>query len=198
MQLANVKPTAPFVSVSQVFDKIGTPPPLVDVPYGKEPAVKGSLVSVRYRGRDTHGTPHQLTVSDTPGGAPGCYWMQVKGSFDDAVRAARAFAIEEGDVEDPAAVTFARSSVAILAHGVGRWDLQRMMFTDGMDDGMDPIISMPIEDRVRASKSQVSVPYGDNGGWGFDKPDTVTVRFNDPRVKALVGVDAIALPKGLR
>jgi hypothetical protein len=72
------------------------------------------------------------------------------------------------------------------------------MFTDGMDDGMDPIISMPIEDRVRASKSQVGVPYGVNGGWGVVKPDTVTVRFNDPRVKALVGVDAIALPKGLR
>jgi hypothetical protein len=195
MQLANVKPTAPFVSVTALPGTTGEAPKLVDVPFGKEPKTSGSLVSVRYTGRDTHGTTHQLTVSDTPGGAPGCYWMQVTGSFDDAVHAARGFAIEEGDVEDPAAVTFARSSVAVLDAGKGVWDLQRVMFTDGMGDGMDPIVSMPIEEVVRASKSQVSVPYGDNSGWGFDKPDLVKVRFNDPRVKALVGVDAIALPK---
>jgi hypothetical protein len=195
MQLSHVNPTAPFVVPSPLPAKTGEAPKLVDVPFGQEPKVDGSLVSVRYTGHDSHGDLHRLTASDTPGGAPGSYWMQVSGSFDDAVRAARDFAIEEGDTEDPANGSFARSSVALLDAGKGVWQLQRMMYTDGMDDGMDPIISMPIDTAVTKQGSQVSVPFGDSEAFGFTKADRIDVRFNDPRVKALVGVDSIALPK---
>jgi hypothetical protein len=194
MQLASVNPTAPFVPVSPLPAKAGDAPKLVDVPFGQEPKTGSHLVSVRYKGHDTHGDAHQLTVRDTADGGTGEYWYQVSGSFDDAVRAARDFALAEGETENPAAGEFARSSVAVLDAGNGVWQLQRMMYLDGMGDGMDPIISMPIDAAVTKEGSSVSVPFGDDPAFGFTKADSVSVRFDDPRVKALVGVDSIAVP----
>ena len=83
------------------------------------------------------------------------------------------------------------TSVAVLEAADG-WRLLPVAYSEGMGDGMDAIISMPI-DRVGASVSDVSVPYDYNHGHGFDIPSRVQVRFDDPRVVALVGVDSIAI-----
>src|SRR5690606_7859007 len=98
--------------------------------------------------------------------------------------------------DDPAKGLFARSSVAVLDAGRGVWNLIPIKYTEGLGDGMDAIISIPIDAEVTASGSEVSVPFGANGGRGFDSPDKVQVRFDDPRVAALVGVSSIAVAPG--
>lgn len=56
---------------------------------------------------------------------------------------------------------------------------------------------MPIDRDVSASASRVSIPYGSSTQSDFDRPDKgVFVRFDDPRVAAVVGVDSIAIAPG--
>jgi hypothetical protein len=109
------------------------------------------------------------------------------------VRAARDLAVVDGYEDVPATGNFARTSVAILDAGNGVWNLARMKYTEGFGDGMDAIISMPIDKVVGESTSDVSIPYGFMNGVDFDHPDKVRVRFDDGRVAALVGVDSIAI-----
>lgn len=191
MQLARRDPSLPFITVAALPKSQGAAPKLTDVPYGKEPANDAGLVSVRYRGVDVHGARAQQTVRNDPT-STGEYWQQLSGSLEDAISAARELAVIDGFTDEPAEGIYGRTSVAVLDAGKGVFQLLRMQFPDGMGDGMDPIISMPI-DLVPASGSEVSVPYGAAEHHDFDRPDRVEVRFDDPRVKALVGVDSIAL-----
>lgn len=194
MQLAPRDPRLPFVPVTPLGPKVGPSPELEYVPSGEEPANDSGLVSVRYHGveSDRHGdVSTRFTVRNDNANA-GEYWQQLTGSFDDAVNAARGLAVVEGFEDNPAQGAYARTSVAILDAGNGVYQLLPMKYPDGMGDGMDPIISMPI-DAVPASSSSVSVPYGRYGKRVFDTPTRIEVRFDDPRVMALVGVDSIAL-----
>ena len=188
MQLAPVNPTATFVKVQPLPTQSGTAPTPQLVDWKDVPANDSGLVTVRYRGVDEHGGARVVTVRNTTD-FTGAEWYSVQGSFDDAVSAARTLAVREGDVEQPG--HYARTSVAVLEAADG-WRLLPVAYSEGMGDGMDAIISMPI-DRVGASESDVSVPYDANHGHGFDIPSQVQVRFDDPRVAALVGVDSIAL-----
>lgn len=188
MQLAPVNPTATFVKVQPLPTRSGTAPTPQLVDWKDVPADDSGLVTVRYRGVDDHGGARQVTVRNTTD-FTGAEWFSVQGSFDDAVSAARTLAVREGHVEEP--FRFARTSVAVLEAADG-WRLLPVAYSEGMGDGMDAIISMPI-DRVGASVSDVSVPYDYNHGHGFDIPSRVQIRFDDPRVVALVGVDSIAI-----
>ncbi|MCB0877734.1 MAG: hypothetical protein KDC46_01970 [Thermoleophilia bacterium] len=195
MNLARPATTAPFVKAQPLPAATGPAPDAPMLDWKDEPADTDGLVTVRYHGHevDKHGSfATRFSVrNDTR--EP---WYRVTGSLDDAVQAARKLAVSEGDTEDPAAGRFARTSVAVLGAGQGVWHLSQLHYYEGMGDGMDAIISMPI-DRVPESGSQVSVPYGAYGARGFDTPDKVMVRFDDPRVAAVVGVDSVAFaPKG--
>ena len=198
MNLARPNTAAPFVNVQPLGAKDTPAPEMTMVDWRNEPADTKGLVTVRYHGHETdrHGTDAtRFSVRNDPfsSGEP---WYEVRGPIEDAVRAARDLAVAEGYEEDPAAGTFARSSVAVLGVGDGVWHLSALRYPEGMGDGMDALISMPI-DLVPASQSDVSVPYGQYGKRGFDTPDKVMVRFDDPRVAALVGVDSVAYaPKG--
>lgn len=192
MQLAPRDPSLPFVTVTALPTKAGAAPKLTEL-RTHVPNDDG-LVSVRYIGHDKRGAI-QRTVRNHPEFASEP-WYQVTGPFDSAVRAARELAVVEGFDDFPSAGKFARTSVAILDAGEGVWNLARMKYTEGFGDGMDAIISMPIDKVVGESTSEVSIPYGFMNGVDFDTPDTVRVRFDDARVAALVGVDSIALAPG--
>lgn len=192
MQLAPVNPSSPFVPVT-ALPKADGPAPTAERLVRDAPRDDKGLVSIRYRGTDHDGSVHQRTVRNDPM-FTGRDWHRVTGSLDDAVRAARELAIVDGFDDDPATGSFARTSVAVLDAGQGVYDLLPLAYPDGMGDGMDAIISMPIDAVVGESTSQVSVAYGSMSGSGFDRPDKgVSVRFDDPRVAAVVGVDSIAL-----
>lgn len=194
MKLALPDPSLSFVPVTALGAKTGSAPQLRDVPYGEEPRGDAGLVSVRYHGVETdRGGDHasRFTVRNDPT-STGEYWQQLTGSLDDAISAARELAVVDGGVDEPATGVYGRTSVAVLDAGDGVFQLLRMRYPDGPGDEMDPIISMPI-DRVPASQSEVSLPYGPYGKRQFDVPTRVEVRFDDARVKALVGVDSIAL-----
>lgn len=193
MQLAPRDPSRPFVPVVALPAKEGPAPTLHDVHWRDQPGNDVGLVSVRYRGT-VDGDPTRFTVRNDPTFARR-EWHEVRGTLDDAIRAARELAVTEGFEEVPAEGYFGRTSVAVLEAARGAWHLTRMQYTEGMGDGMDARISMPI-DRVPASASQVSVPYGKYGHRTFDVPDAVQVRFDDDRVAALVGVDSVALAPG--
>jgi hypothetical protein len=194
MQLAPRDPSLPFVLVKPILARPGNAPVPVELDWQHEPSDTTGLVTVRYHGLvvDRHASDRaQLSVRNDQNGT-GEPWYAVSGSIDDAIAAARELAVVEGFDDDPQAGTYARTSVAVLDAGAGTWHLARMQFSDGMGDGMDALISMPI-DRVPAAVSQVSVPYGSHGAGRFDTPDKVMVRFDDPRVAALVGVGSVAL-----
>ncbi len=195
MQLAPVNPSVKFVPVTGFADPDPTTPAPATRMLGwkEEPADTEGLVTVRYRGT-ADGAKSQFSVRNDPT-STGEPWYEVTGAFDDALRAARDLAIVDGYTEDPTNGHFARTSVAVLEAGEGVWHLSRMMYPDGMGDGMDPIISMPV-DCIPASFSDVSVPFGDNGKRPFDTPDDVSVRFDDARVKALVGRENFAVAPG--
>ncbi|MCW2922858.1 MAG: hypothetical protein JWM98_262 [Thermoleophilia bacterium] len=188
MQLAPRNPALPFVVATPLPAATGSAPKLVDIDWKHQPDADAGLVTVRYQGTDPAGRTSQFSVRNHPT-STGESWYGVKGTLRDAVRAARDLAVTDGNTEAPG--NFARTSVAVMSANDGSFLLERMMYPDGMGDGMDPIISMPI-DHVPASQSDVSVPYGDLGKRPFDVPSKVSVRFDDPRVIALVGVDSIA------
>lgn len=193
MQLAPVNPSLKFVRVQPLPAKAGAAPKLETVPWQQRPADEEGLVSIRYRGTDSHEVDHQVTVRNNPF-ATGEDWYQVTGSFDDAVRAARELALIDGYEDEPARGNYARTSVAVLDAGKGVWQMLRLQFPDSVDDDMPAVISMPIDPAVAESTSQVSIPYGYGRGADFDRPNKgVSVRFDDPRVAAVVGVDSIAL-----
>lgn len=188
MQLAPRDPARPFVAVKALQPAVGPVPDLEDA--GREGPDATGLVTVRYHGT-VDGRATRFSVRNDPF-ASGERWSALNGSFDDAVRAARHLAMVDGYADLPQAGRYARTSVAVLDAGEGRWLLHRMSFPEGMRDGMDAIISMPV-DRIPASRSDLGVPYGRWGARPFDVPDRITVRFDDDRVAALVGVDSIAL-----
>jgi hypothetical protein len=192
MQLTSLAPKLPFAPVTGLPSKAGPAPAVVEVPWQHEPSTDGPLATVRYFGNDTHGDPHQLTVKGY-GDAGGEWWVQLTGTLDDAVRAARDFAVVEGFDDLPEQGEYGRTSVAVLDAGKGVWQLHRLMYRDGMGDGMDAQISMPIDTAVTKAGSHVSVPFGNDPAFGFQQADRVEVRFDDPRVKAVVGVDSVAL-----
>ena len=195
MNLASAPAASPFLSVTALAPKAGPAPATTMVDWREEPSDTKGLVSVRYHGTDEFGHRRQRTVTNDPfsNGEP---WYEVVGTLDDAVRAAREVAVADGYDEDPAAGVYARSSAVVLAAREGAWHVQRLTFPEGMGDGMDALISMPI-DIVDRRKSDVSVPYGAWGARGFDVPDRIGVRINDPRVAAVVGVDSVVYaPKG--
>lgn len=194
MELARPATANPFITVQPLPAPTGPAPAVTDVDWRSEPADTRGLVTVRYFGTETdkHGSfPVRFSVRNDPtfSNEP---WFAVQGSLDDAIRAARDLAIVEGGDDRPADGQLARTSVAVLAAGEGAWHLSRMNFPEGAGDGMDAIISMPI-DRISERASVVSVPYGRYGARSFDTPTKVQVRFDDPRVAALVGVDSVAL-----
>ena len=194
MQLAPVATaTAPFTTVTALPTKTGAAPTVRPLGWDEVPAEQGSLVSIRYRGTDHDGSVHQRTVrNDHEFTSP--QWFEVRGGFDAAVRAARDLAIVEGYDDTPSTGNFARTSVAVLDAGKGAFHLVPLAFSEGFGDGMDAIISIPIDAVVGESTSQVSLPYGYMSGADFDRPDRgVSVRFDDPRVAAVVGVDSIAV-----
>jgi hypothetical protein len=200
MNLSRPAMSAPFVPVAPLAPAAGPAPTAEQLGWKDEPADTTGLVTVRYHGTETdrHGSfATRFSVRNDPTGT-GEPWYRVNGSLDDAIRAARDLAVLDGWEEQPAQGHFARTSVAVLAAGQGVWNLSRMAFPEGLGDGMDAIISMPIDKVVAASTSDVSVPYGPRSGRrDFDAPDEVMVRFDDPRVAALVGRDSVALaPKG--
>ena len=119
-------------------------------------------------------------------------WFAVTGSLNEAIRSARDLAMREGYDADPAGGRYARTSVAVLAPAEGVYHPARMMYPEGLGDGTDASVSMPI-DQVPEVISEESVPFGTQGGRGFDTPDKVVVRFDIPRLKAPVGVDFIAV-----
>lgn len=185
MQLAPADPTAPFTNVAALPAKAGAAPAVRTLGWDEGPADTAGLVSVRY---DVFqfGTSMQLTVRNDD--LPSEPWYEVRGTLRDAVRAARELAVVEGFEDDPKQGSYARTSVAVLDAGNGAWHLSRMSYLFGAGDEMDAIISMPV-DRIPGGASQVSVPFGVT-------PERVTVRFDDPRVAALVGVDAVAVAPG--
>jgi hypothetical protein len=195
MQLAPANPSLPFIAVTSLPKATGAAPKLETVDWQQRPDNEKGLVSIRYKGTDNtkYHDAHQLTVRNNPQ-FTGEDWYQVTGSFDDAVRAARDLAKIDGYEDNPATGHFARTSVAIIDAGKDAWQMLRLQFPDGMGDGMDAIISMPIDAAVGESTSDVSIPYGYMNRADFERPDKgVSVRFDDPRVKAVVGVDSIAI-----
>ena len=195
MQLAPANPSLPFVKVTSLPKSTGAAPKLETLKWSERPENEKGLVSIRYKGTDNtkyHDT-HQVTVRNNPF-ATGEDWYQLKGSFDDAVRAARDLAKIDGYEDNPATGHFARTSVAILDAGKGAWQMLRLQFPDSVDDDMPAVISMPIDPQVGEATSDVSLPYGYMMGVDFEHPDKgVAVRFDDARVAAVVGVDSIAL-----
>ncbi len=190
-----ISPASAFLPVTALAPKSGDAPKLEMVDWRSEPTDTKGLVSVRYHGTDESGHRRQRTVTNAPF-ANGEPWYEVAGTLDDAVRAAREVAVSEGYDDDPANGVYARSSAVVLAAREGAWHVQRLTFPEGMGDGMDALISMPI-DVVDRRQSDVSVPYGAWGARGFDVPDRIGVRINDPRVAAVVGVDSVVYaPKG--
>jgi hypothetical protein len=195
MQLAPVNPSAKFVTPQPLPAVTGPTPTITPVPWQETPADENGLVSVRYFGTTADGDRRQLTVRNQHDFASE-QWSSVSGSLTDAVRAARSLAVVEGFSDDGAAGVFGRSSVAVLEAGKGVWSLIPIKYTEGLGDGMDAVISIPIDTAVTATGSEVSVPFGAHGEDGFDKADKVQVRFDDPRVAALVGVDSVAIAPG--
>ena len=185
MQLAPPATSATFVRPTAFADQPATGP----VPatrllgWDEGPTDTAGLVTVRYHAVDD-GRPTRFSVRNDPE-FTGEQWYEVRGSMDDALRAARELAIAEGFTDDPEAGVFARTSVAVLAAGEGAWHLSRMAYPEGLGDGLDAIISMPI-DRFPAERSDVSVPF-------MGTPSRVGVRFDDDRVTALVGREHYAL-----
>ena len=196
MQLAPVNPSAKFVTVKPLPAATGPAPTITPIPWNEpSPDNESGLVSVKYFGTTSDGDKRQFTVRNDHEFASE-QWSEVKGSFDDAVRAARTLAVVEGFTDDGAKGVFGRSSVAVLEAKQGTWNLIPIKYTEGLGDGMDAVISIPIDPAVTASGSEVSVPFGAFGEDGFDKADKVQVRFDDARVAALVGVDSIAVAPG--
>lgn len=195
MQLAPRNPSLPFVPVTPLPKATGPAPKLVELDWKRTPENEDGLVSIRWKGTDNSRRQdvHQVTKRNHPEFAAEP-WYQVQGSFDDAVRAARELAVVDGYEDKPQTGNFARTSVAVLAADEGAWNLTRLKYTEGFGDGMDAIISMPIDPVVGESTSDVSIPYGYMNGVDFERPDKgVAVRFDDPRVAAVVGVDSIAV-----
>ena len=195
MQLSKVNPTAPFVNVQPLAADARPLPAIELVGWNEHPDEPTALVSVRYFGTTADHDKRQLTVHNDHEFTNES-WSRVRGSFEDAVRAARHLAVNEGFTDAPEQGVYGRSSVAVLDAGAGIWNLIPVKYTEGLGDGMDAVISMPIDAEVTASGSEVSVPYAAYGEDGFDKPDRVQVRFDDARVAALVGVSSIALAPG--
>ena len=195
MQLAPVNPSAKFVTVQPLPAATGPVPTITPMPWDQTPENESGLVSVRYFGTTSDGDKRRFTVRNDHEFVSE-EWSQVTGSFDDAVAAARTLAVVEGFTDNGAAGVFGRTSVAVLEAEQGTWNLMPIKFTEGMGDGMDAVISIPIDPAVTATGSEVSVPFGAYGEDGFDKADKVQVRFDDARVAALVGVDSIAIAPG--
>lgn len=140
------------------------------------------LVSVKYlnpEGKCAH-EPGSLTVTSRRANYIGEDWRQMSGTLEDAVQAANHLAYFRDDdwfQKNEKGV----ASVAILDAGKGVYQLLRNRYTEGLGDGMDAIITMPI-DRVSQKDADISYPTG------WTAPET-RVRLNDPRVVAVVGTD---------
>lgn len=109
----------------------------------------------------------------------------VKGTFLEAVKAAQSFAAFGEDTGNNEKWL---SSTSIFQAKEGVYTLVRNMFLEGMGDGMEPRISMPI-DPVVDSEVGNSIP------WTGKNAPTATVRINNPDILAVVGQNVWVQPR---
>lgn len=152
------------------------------------PREDNKMVSVRWKGlveRPNGRNPEhaQLTATSNAPVWFGTGWYEVKGSLQDAAKAAQHLAQFQDDPWYAKNNQRAVTSASVVQAAEGRYYVSRNQFMDPPNDDMAAYVSMPI-DPIRQGDSDISYPYG-----GDFTPTKIAVRFNDPHVVAVVGRD---------